>query len=92
MPGFELGTLNWYAQLLATKPPLPPYLVVLLCFKNNEKIYTLKYKSFLSNEYYFLSSTGISNLKECIKGAKHIQECVFEDVELKKKVGHILFC
>lgn len=31
-------------------------------------------------------STGTNNLQECLKGAKHIQESVFENLELKKKV------
>lgn len=29
---------------------------------------------------------GVSSLKECVEGAKHVQESVFEDLELKKKV------
>lgn len=35
-----------------------------------------------------LISVGVTNLKECVEGAKHVQECVFEDLEEKKKVGH----
>jgi len=29
---------------------------------------------------------GVTNLKDCVGGAKFVQECVFEDLELKKKV------
>nr|KAF6368041.1 crystallin lambda 1 [Myotis myotis] len=43
-------------------------------------------KGSLSAEQQLFLITGCSNIQEAVEGAIHIQECVPEDLELKKKV------
>ncbi|XP_054433416.1 lambda-crystallin homolog isoform X2 [Pteronotus mesoamericanus] len=43
-------------------------------------------KGLLSAEQQLSLITGCSNIQEAVEGAMHIQECVPEDLELKKKI------
>ncbi|KAK7071746.1 Crystallin, lambda 1 [Halocaridina rubra] len=42
----------------------------------------------LTAEQQFQCISAAASLKDCIKGAKYVQESVFEDLELKRKVFH----
>lgn len=42
----------------------------------------------LTADQQFQCISAVTNLKDCIKGAVYVQESVFEDLELKKKVFH----
>lgn len=46
-----------------------------------------RYSYSLFSHCVYCPYTGVTDLKECVEGAKHVQECVFEDLEVKKKVG-----